>query len=284
MDSTDSLDIAGIATAAAELRQAVSGDGADLRLASVDARTHTVVLELSLESAGCADCVLPPAPLRAMAESVLHRKAPGGYRIVVDDPREEGAVSAAPIPADGWLTVVDPTAAAAADDPSPGPDAGPLAGKKIGFRMDVLWRSWDWVVDEWSGPLREAGAEVVTWRRAQGSDREEGAKQAEEFAAFLGGIDVAVSGLANCGSCTSWTIKDAVSALGAGLPTVAVSTAHFEQLAHTLAAHYGRSGLRLQVLPYPLDVRPEDEVRAIARDVLPALLEKLGVAAVAAVA
>ncbi|MEU7815150.1 hypothetical protein [Pseudonocardia sp. NPDC049154] len=279
------MDITRIAAAAAELREAVGGDGADLRLASVDVRHQTVVLELSLESAGCADCVLPPEPLRAMAESALHRKAPGGYRVVVDDPRAEQAGDAAtPVPADGWLTVVDPTAAAAVDDPSPGPDAGSLAGKRIGFRVDVLWRSWDWVVDEWTGPLRAAGAEVVTWRRAQGSDRAEGARQAEEFAAFLDGIDVAVSGLANCGSCTSWTIKDAVAALGTGLPTVAVSTAHFEQLAHTLAAHYGRSGLRLHVLPYPLDVRPEDEVRAIARDLLPGLLERLGVSTVAAVA
>jgi hypothetical protein len=276
------MDITAIAAAAAELREAVSGDGADLRLASVDVRHHTVVLELSLESAGCADCVLPPEPLRAMADSALHRTAPGDYRVVVDDPRAERA--ARPVATDGWLSVVDPTAASAVDDPSPGPDAGPLAGKRIGFRVDVLWRSWDWVVDEWSGPLRAAGAEVVTWRRAQGSDRAEGARQAEEFAAFLDGIDVAVSGLANCGSCTSWTIKDAVSALGSGLPTVAVSTAHFAQLAHTLAAHYGRSGLRLHVLPYPLDVRPEDEVRAIARELLPGLLEKLGSATVAAVA
>lgn len=279
------MDITTIAAAAAELRAAVSGDGADLRLATLDIRHHIVVLELDLESAGCANCVLPPGPLREMADLALHRKAPGDYRVVVDDPRETSSEGpSASSTADGWLTVVAPTAASVVDDADPGPDAGPLAGKRIGFRVDVLWRSWDWVVDEWSGPLREAGAEVVTWRRAQGQDGEAGRRQAEEFAAFLSGIDVAVSGLANCGSCTSWTIKDAVAALGHGLPTVAITTAHFEQLGHTLAAHYGRSGLRLHVLPYPLDVRPEDEVRAIAREYLPGLLERLGVPSVAVVA
>ncbi len=55
-------------------------------------------------------------------------------------------------------------------------------------------------------------------------------------------------------------------------------TAEFEQLAHTMAANAGRAGLRLLVLPYPLESRPEDEVRAIAREHWPALLRALGVA------
>jgi hypothetical protein len=53
-------------------------------------------------------------------------------------------------------------------------------------------------------------------------------------------------------------------------------TAEFESLAHTMAANAGRSGLRVHVLPYPLESRPEDEVREIARDHWGALLETLG--------
>lgn len=55
-------------------------------------------------------------------------------------------------------------------------------------------------------------------------------------------------------------------------------TAEFESLAHTMAANAGRSGLRVHVLPYPLESRPEDEVRAIAREHWPLLLASLGVA------
>ncbi len=55
-------------------------------------------------------------------------------------------------------------------------------------------------------------------------------------------------------------------------------TAEFEQLAHTMAANAWRAGLRVLVLPYPLESRPEDEVRAIAREHWPALLRALGVA------
>ena len=53
-------------------------------------------------------------------------------------------------------------------------------------------------------------------------------------------------------------------------------TAEFEQLAHTMAANAGRAGLRVHVLPYPLEMRPEDEVRAIAREHWPTFLATIG--------
>ena len=51
-----------------------------------------------------------------------------------------------------------------------------------------------------------------------------------------------------------------------GKTAVVVVTAEFEHLAHTMAANAGRVGLRVHVLPYPLESRPETEVREIARD------------------
>jgi hypothetical protein len=57
---------------------------------------------------------------------------------------------------------------------------------------------------------------------------------------------------------------------------VAVVTAEFEGLAHTMAANAGRPGVRVFVLPYPLETRPEAEVRAIARDRFADLLAVLG--------
>jgi hypothetical protein len=55
-------------------------------------------------------------------------------------------------------------------------------------------------------------------------------------------------------------------ALSEGKAAVAVVTQEFEALAHTMAANAGRSGLRVVVLPYPLETRPEEEVRSVARD------------------
>ena len=67
-------------------------------------------------------------------------------------------------------------------------------------------------------------------------------------------------------------------AVAGGKTAVAVVTREFESLSHTMASNAGRKGLRLLVLPYPLETRPEVEVREIAREYFPKLLEVLGAA------
>lgn len=268
------MDISGVAVAAAELRELVNGDGADLRLVRIDTRTDQVELELDLSAAGCGDCVMAPPALQTMVDTALKRSVPGAYSVVVDDPRTRATAPSITAPAHSMI--VDPAAESGTSTDDPGPDAGLLSGKTVGFRVDVLWRSWDWVVDEWAAILGDAGAKTILWRRTQGLAGEAGEQHHRDFADFLGSVDVAVVGLGNCGSCTSWTIKDAVAALNAGLPTIGVTTRQFEQLGHTLAGHYGRPGLRLHVLPYPLDTQPEADVRAIAREHSASLLSALG--------
>ena len=43
-----------------------------------------------------------------------------------------------------------------------------------------------------------------------------------------------------------------------------------------MAANAGRAGLRVHVLPYPLEARPEEEVRQIARDHWQSFLQTIG--------
>ncbi len=43
-----------------------------------------------------------------------------------------------------------------------------------------------------------------------------------------------------------------------------------------MASNAGRQELRVHVLPYPLEARPDEEVREIAREHYPQLLEVLG--------
>ena len=64
-----------------------------------------------------------------------------------------------------------------------------------------------------------------------------------------------------------------------GKTAVAVVTEEFVPLAEIMARNLERPGLRLCVLPYPLDTRPEPEVRQIAHDFWPTLLKSLGVPA-----
>jgi hypothetical protein len=70
-----------------------------------------------------------------------------------------------------------------------------------------------------------------------------------------------------------------VAVAARGKAAVVAVTQEFESLARTMAANAGRAGLRVHVLPYPLETRPEPEVRAIAREHYRPLLRTLGVPA-----
>jgi hypothetical protein len=174
--------------------------------------------------------------------------------------------------------VLDPTTSREDDIATPGPDAGDLAGKTIGIRVDQMWRAWDWISDYWAGEFRKAGAKVVFWRSC-GRSGEEGERMDRELRAFLASIDVAIVGLANCGSCTGWTVHDALAAAATGVPTVAIATANFEEFAKTIATRGGRSGLRVHVLPYPLNECMKEEVDAVGREHFQPLLKTMGVQA-----
>jgi hypothetical protein len=82
----------------------------------------------------------------------------------------------------------------------------------------------------------------------------------------LESVDVAVVGLGNCGSCTGWTIRDALTAAAKGLPTTAVCTGNFKELGRNLAQRGGRSGLRVHVLPYPLNEKFKSDVDPVAHE------------------
>ena len=56
-------------------------------------------------------------------------------------------------------------------------------------------------------------------------------------------------------------------------------TEEFITIASRIAALKGHASLRRLVLPYPLETRPEDECREIAREFYPRLLELLGATA-----
>jgi hypothetical protein len=58
-----------------------------------------------------------------------------------------------------------------------------------------------------------------------------------------------------------------------------VITEEFITIASRIAALKGHASLRQLILPYPLETRPEDECREIAREFYPKLLETLGVIA-----
>ena len=99
-------------------------------------------------------------------------------------------------------------------------------------------------------------------------------KHIDELAAT---VDGAIVGLGTCGSCTTYTIKDAVTIEQHGKPVVALVCDEFLVHACNVARHLGHGDLKVLVLPYPLEARPESELRAIADEFYPQVLDLLGV-------
>jgi hypothetical protein len=94
------------------------------------------------------------------------------------------------------VRMLDPTAAPPDVDADPGPPLGALAGKHIGIRFDRAWRSWLWVIDEWTPRLRAAGARVVPFE-AGNRIGEGGEETFANLAVFAADVDAALVGLGN---------------------------------------------------------------------------------------
>jgi hypothetical protein len=94
------------------------------------------------------------------------------------------------------VRILDPTAPPPAQDADPGPDAGRLAGRTVGFRTDTAWRSFEWVLDEWRRRFESDGAAVRTWVAGNriGEEGDHTFAQLDEFATE---VDLAIVGLGN---------------------------------------------------------------------------------------
>ncbi len=151
----------------------------------------------------------------------------------------------------------------------------PIAGLTIGIRADRAWRSWQLVSGIWDDYLRRDGAETIAVETGaqMGRPGSDDRKQIEELANVT---DCAIVGLGTCGSCTTFTIKDAVTVEEHAKPVVAVVCEEFIVHGRNVATHLGHGDLKILVLPYPLEARPAEELRAIADEYYPTVLELLG--------
>lgn len=152
----------------------------------------------------------------------------------------------------------------------------PLAGARVGLRHEGSWRSWMWMVEEWTHLLRADGAIPVVVE-AGGRVGVEGAKTAADVAAWVADIDCGISGLGTCGSCTSNSVHDAVALEQAGKPAIVAVCQEFQHHGRNMASFLGHANLQMLVLPYPLEGRPEAEIRGMAAEHYERFLAVLGV-------
>jgi hypothetical protein len=152
----------------------------------------------------------------------------------------------------------------------------PIAGVHVGIRTDGAWRSWRLIAKVWDEYLRRDGA-TTTLVETGGMVGDTGAGDRKHIDELAAGVDCAIVGLGTCVSCTTFTIKDSVVVEQREKPVVAIVTEEFEVHGHNVATHLGHGDLKVLVLPYPLEARPESELRAIADEFYPQVLAQLGV-------
>ena len=72
------------------------------------------------------------------------------------------------------------------------------------------------------------------------------------FERVVSEADVVITGAADCGSCTAYSVHDAIELEKAGRPAVVVTTTKFDPIARTMATSFGLPEARILVLPHPL--------------------------------
>lgn len=85
------------------------------------------------------------------------------------------------------------------------------------------------------------------------------------------GSAFAVTAFADCGSCTSWTVRDADQLTRRGVPTAVIVTTPFVGLAITIAGGLGLPTETLIEVPHPVNTLTSDELAHLADQVAPRL-------------
>jgi hypothetical protein len=168
-------------------------------------------------------------------------------------------------------------------DSVPGPEAVTLAPSPTAFaglRIAVLDNgkaNADVVMTRAAETLAaRTGAEVslITKKGPRGESANAAIPMAPDiFDRLMAEADVVITGAADCGSCTAYSVTDAIELEKAGRPAVVVTTTKFEPIATTLAASFGLPETRMLVLPHPIGGTDEDTLHAWADDATDRLIQ-----------
>jgi Fe-S cluster biogenesis protein NfuA len=71
-----------------EVSNLVRADGGDIEITGVDVATGAVRARLLIDTADCADCILPRHLLEEIVTGRLRRSVPGVRTVSIEDPRE----------------------------------------------------------------------------------------------------------------------------------------------------------------------------------------------------
>src|SRR5215471_17638267 len=87
--------------------------------------------------------------------------------------------------------------------------------------------------------------------------------------------DAVLGTTADCGSCTSWLMRDMVELERRGVPTAAYTAQIFDDDAHWSAKTFGLPELPIVLVPQPFTNRTPAAIRRMVDDSLPRVIEAL---------
>jgi len=99
----------------------------------------------------------------------------------------------------------------------------------------------------------DAEVSLVTKKGPQGRSANAAIPCAPDvFERVVAESDVVITGTADCGSCTAYSVHDAIELEKVGKPAIVVTTTQFAPIAETMAQHFGLPATRRLVLPHPI--------------------------------
>jgi len=149
---------------------------------------------------------------------------------------------------------------------------GDFAGKIVGF-VDNAKPNFDLLVADMAKLLTEkyGAAEVIIRKKRGASMPAEEAVTAE----LAKKCDVVITGMGDCGGCTTWSIHDGVTIARHGKPSLTVCSDAFQILGRAQAKGLGYPDLPIVLVEHPFGGRKRDEVRALAEKTLAEIVKVL---------
>ncbi|MGH3756685.1 UGSC family (seleno)protein [Actinophytocola sp.] len=149
---------------------------------------------------------------------------------------------------------------------TPAPRLAKLNGRSLGFvnnnkpNVPVLF-------DELSSQLGEQYemTEALRVRKPQAPVR----ISADDLRHFEQKCDAVILAVADCGSCTSWLVRDMLALEEVGIPTVLIASQVFVNLATAEALANGLPSISMIEVPHPFDVPEASDVVDLARKIIP---------------
>jgi hypothetical protein len=172
-----------------------------------------------------------------------------------------------------YLPVSEPGPPAVTRAPSP----STLAGLRVGL-LDNGKPNAATVLTLLGARLAErTGADVALLTKKHGRSANAAIPMAPDIQDRLQAeADIVITGLADCGSCTAYSVHDAIELERVGIPAVVVTTTQFEPVATTLSANLGLADTRRLVLPHPLGGTDEPTLRNWTDAAIDALIAAFG--------